>query len=370
VKADRAVLGIGITISLWRVLCTQLMQVNLSLYIGVTNMYSWRERKTSCKIPIVPIEILERFSVHGIKDTRFSSCARLLQAIWRERRGLEIGTFITSDGEVRPLGSRISASVARAGYAFLAPDIAKTVRREVAYREVGALIEEQRLWENLLSSQGMTFNLFARTSADRAYATRLFSELFPDLIAEVHNVLFEHSPGRGDGRYLGDYTAFDLFVAGRGRDCAPAFVAIEVKYAEPMGQRGRAGNPRYRELTRACALHVDPESRQILAKPLVQLTAEHLLATTIRNEIGEGARGAFATIAPIGNREAWNAIERYQRSLVEKPEVPFIALSLESIVDAIRKCDDSSLANDLQERYTNFEPVHALIDEWEPFATG
>jgi hypothetical protein len=56
--------------------------------------------------------------------------------------------------------------------------------------------QHPRLWENLLSSQGMTFNLFARASADRAYATRLFAELFPDLIAEVHSVAFEHSPGR------------------------------------------------------------------------------------------------------------------------------------------------------------------------------
>jgi len=331
-------------------------------------MYPWSEHDKSCRIPIIPADILNKFSVHGVKDTRFAGCARLLQAIWRERRGLEIGTFVTSDGEVRPLGSRISERAARAGCAFLASDIAKIVRREVAYREVGALIEEQRLWENLLSSQGLTFNLFARASADRAYATRLFAELFPDLIAEVHRVIFEHSPGRGDGRYLGDHTAFDLFVAGRRRDGALAFVAIEVKYAEPMGWRGRGCNPRYRELTRACALHVDPESPQLFAEPMAQLTAEHLLAATIRSEIGEGVQGAFVIIAPTGNREAWNAIERYQRSLVKKPEMPFMALSLESIIEAIRKCDDSSLANDLLERYTNFEPVRAVIDEWEPFA--
>lgn len=303
------------------------------------------------RLPIVPADILRRFHVDEVSDTRFSGCARLLQSLWRERRDLEIGRHRSSNGKSRKLGSRISSTAGRAGFAFLAPDIAKIVRREVAYREIGALIEERRLWENLLSSQGLTFNLFARSCADRAYANRLFMALFPDFIREVHNVIFEHSPGRGDTRYLGDYTAFDLFVTGRAPDGSPVFVAVEVKYAESMGQRGRTTNPRYRELTRAYALHLDPESPQLLAEPLAQLTAEHLLADTIRDQLGEVGRGVFVTIAPANNREAWNAIELYRRSLTNLPSrTPFLALSLEAVVDKIRQSDDVRLADSLHER--------------------
>ena len=332
-------------------------------------MNSWSEHENSCRVPIIPTDILERFSVHGLKDTRFASCARLLQAIWRERRGLEIGTFITSDGEVRQLGSRISEPKARAGFAFLAPDIAKTVRREVAYREIGALIEEKRVWGNLLSSQGLAFNLFARACNDREYATRLFSILLPGVIDEVHSVVFEHSPGRGNLSFLGDNTAFDLFVRGSCAGC-PTFASVELKYADPMGPRSRT-NPRYLELARAHGLHADPTHPRLFKEPLAQLTAEHLLSATVLEALGNDARGCFAIIAPSGNREVWSAIEAYRLSLAPEPlRVPFISTTLEAVIRAIGEAGDVALADDLCERYTDFGPVHALIDEWEPFANG
>lgn len=323
----------------------------------------------AAQLPIVPADVLKRFDVDEQCDTRFSSCARLLQSIWRERRNIAIGNHRRPGGRSRKLGNRVAQAVARTGVGFLAPDIAKIARHEVAYREIGALIEERRLWENLLSSQGLTFNLFARARADRNYATRLFAALFPGLIAEVTAFAFEHSPGRGDPRYLGDYTAFDLFVAGVGPNGEPTFAAIEVKYSETMRQQGRGGNPRYRELTRAYALHLDPESPSLFAEPLAQLTAEHLLAAVIRDQFGEGARGAFATIAPAGNRDAWNAIELYRMSLADEPDhVAFVPLKLETVIEAVRSIGDAELADALHERYTDFAPVHALIDDWQPFA--
>ncbi|MFD1330741.1 hypothetical protein ACFQ4O_01880 [Methylopila musalis] len=317
----------------------------------------------------MPADVLKRFDVDERGDTRFSSCARLLQSIWRERRNIAIGSLKHPGRKSRKLGSRVAPAIARTGIGFLAPDIARITRHEVAYREIGALIEERRLWENLLSSQGLTLNLFARARADRDYATRLFSTLFPDLIAEVTDFALEHSPGRGDPRYLGDYTAFDLFVAGLGPDGKPTFAAIEVKYSETMRQPGRGANPRYRELTRAYALHLDPESPGLFAEPLAQLTAEHLLAAVIRDQFGEGARGAFATIAPAGNRDAWNAIELYRMSLADEPDhVAFVPLTLEAVIHAVRSIGDAELADALHERYTDFSPIHALIDDWQPFA--
>lgn len=333
-------------------------------------MDSWSEHERSSRIPVVPADILERFSVHGFKDTRFASCVRLLQAIWRERRGLEIGTFITADGELRALGSRISEPAARAGFAFLAPDIAKTVRREVAYREIGALIEERRVWGNLLSSQALTFNLFARASSDREYATRLFATLLPGIIDEVQSVVFEHSPGRGDHSFLGDNTAFDLFVRGIGPTGCAAFASLELKYADSMGQRSRTSR-RYFELARAHGLHLDPTATRLFLEPLAQLTAEHLLAATTLESLGNDARGCFMIIAPSGNREVWSAIETYRRSLAPEPlSVPFISVTLEAVIGAIGEAGDIALADALRERYTDFSPIHALIEDWEPFSNG
>ena len=128
-------------------------------------------------LPIVPEDVLRRFNVDELGDTRFSACARLLQSIWRVRRDLQLGRHPGLNQRSRKLGSRLSGMAARTGANFLTPDIAKIVRKEAAYREIGALIEEQRLWGNLLSSQALTFNLFARLTTDKKVASRFWSKL-------------------------------------------------------------------------------------------------------------------------------------------------------------------------------------------------
>src|SRR5277367_3821313 len=84
-------------------------------------------------LPIVPADILDRYHAREPFDTRFSSCARLLQSIWRDRRGLPIGEITPKDGPRRRSGSRLTPGVAQRGFNFLTRDIAKLVRREAAY---------------------------------------------------------------------------------------------------------------------------------------------------------------------------------------------------------------------------------------------
>src|SRR5690242_16814716 len=111
------------------------------------------------QLPIVPRSILRKHRVLERFDNRFRACARLLQALWREGQELPIGTFATSSGGQRRIGSLISGAAADAGRNFLSPEIAHVVRREVAYQETGALIDQRRLYGNLLTSQAVAFNL-------------------------------------------------------------------------------------------------------------------------------------------------------------------------------------------------------------------
>jgi hypothetical protein len=66
------------------------------------------------------------------------------------------------------------------------------------------------LWCNLLTSQALVFNLFGPFKQRPALATTVMRRLMPDLVADVAEVLFEHSPGRGHPRYTADHTAFDV----------------------------------------------------------------------------------------------------------------------------------------------------------------
>jgi hypothetical protein len=76
-------------------------------------------------------------------------------------------------------------------------------------------------------------------------------ELFPSRIGEVTAVRFEHSPGRGDPRYTGDRSAFDVFVEHATPSGARGFVGIEVKYHEGLTEAASSHKPRYDALADA-----------------------------------------------------------------------------------------------------------------------
>jgi hypothetical protein len=319
-------------------------------------------------LPLVPRDLLDRFHVAGCDDSRFASNARLLQSIWREGRGFAPGVHAgDKDLPPRPLGSRLTGPVARMGHAFVTPDIARLVRREAAYRELGAMMDEERLWANLLSSQPATFNLFGRTKLDAPFAKRLLKKLFPELVAEVLEVRFEHSPGRWDPRFTGDGSAFDVaFVVGT-RDKKRALIAIEVKYSETLAQPARPAKVRLDQLASQAGLYVEPDAPALRAEPLAQLFAEHLLAhTTVANALYD--RALFVLIAPEGNRQVWGAEQAYRQHLVPEPTVAYESLTTETVIDAIEAAGEPALAAKLRERYTDFSPIHALIDDWQPYA--
>jgi hypothetical protein len=177
------------------------------------------------QLPLIPASVLKKHHVHEPLDTRFRSAARLLQALWREDRDLPIGSYVGEDGKRRKLGSRISEAAGKEGGNFLTPEIAHIARRETAYREIGAMIDAERLATNLLSS----FNLLAPWLQAFDRTSGSLRELLPAFTGNASQLLFEHSPGRGNPKFTGDYTAFDALIRysdGQGRH---GFIALEIK---------------------------------------------------------------------------------------------------------------------------------------------
>ena len=95
------------------------------------------------------------------------------------------------------------------------------------------MIGEPRIWNNLLSSQPLCFNLFGELHYNLDLATKYFRILFPNRIETVKSVKFEYSAGRGNIDYTGDHSAFDVFVeyTNAGKN---GFIGIEVKYSESL----------------------------------------------------------------------------------------------------------------------------------------
>ena len=181
-------------------------------------------------LPLLPAALLRRYSCAEPTDTRFRAIARLRQSLWREQHGYACGRYLDANGHTRRLGSRVSYRVGRTGINLVDLTLVPLVLHEIAYREVGAVINVERLWTNLLTSQALTFNLFGPFKQRPALATTVMRRIVPDLVGEVTDVRFEHSPGRGHPGYTADYTAFDVLIRCTTPQGRNAFVAIEMKY--------------------------------------------------------------------------------------------------------------------------------------------
>lgn len=320
----------------------------------------------TARLPLIPHVIRRRHHVYERSDTRFRAAARLMQSLWRDNQALDIGTHRTRRGGHRKLGSRLSSRDAAAGRAFLNPSIAAIARHELVYREPGALIAEQRLLANLLSSSGLVFNLFGPLRVDWHRAATILRQLLPEAdIASVFRVAFEHSPGRGDRAFTRDKTAFDAAFAYRRSDGGSGLIAMEIKYADDMSAPPGTDLLHHHDLAEAAGLFRVPPGQLFESAAFSQLAREHLLAqATVMNGLYDEAH--FVLIAPCLNGRATHIANLYRDQLAAPMagRVPFSFVELERVIEAYRLAGDHEHARDLHLRYSDWDVILALVDEY------
>jgi len=323
-------------------------------------------------LPLLPPELLRRYSCAGPLDTRFRSIARLRQSLWREQHDYPCGHYRDGTGRSRRLGSMVSNRIGRTGINLVDPSLLPQVQREIAYREVGAVIYVERLWTNLLTSQALVFNLFGPCKQNLALATAVLRRLLPDLVGEITEVVFEHAPGRGQPRFTADHTAFDVLLRCTTPQGRSGFVAIEVKYSEAPAGIAAPARPRYDALSRAAGIFRDPDAPSLRYAPIEQFWRQQLLVTAMLTT-GAYDAGRLLVIAPALNAECQAAITRYRSELIadDPAETRFQALTLEDLTTAIGCAGADTLAGRVSDRYLNFEPVHrALAETFQAAATA
>ncbi|MGY3472272.1 PGN_0703 family putative restriction endonuclease [Bradyrhizobium ottawaense] len=329
------------------------------------------------RVPLIPEHIVRRHNVHFEIDTRFRRAARLLQYLWLTDHGIPTGIHVQGTGDdavTMDIGSCLSAEAAEAGKNFLSPAIHGLVRHELVMREEGAMIDEDRLFRNALSSMPLVFNLFGPMAIDLRLATAVFRSLLPDFVSTVEGISFEHSPGRYQDRFLGDGTAFDLALSVITPDGEEGTVFVEVKYSEDMTGPAARLRPRYDEASRQVGLFKDPDSQLLRSLALEQLWREGMVSQ-LAVENGITPRALFITVAPRLNRRVNAACRVYRNELIEFDEkqsnrVGFQSLELETVIKELAKTGASEIAGKLWARYCDFERVYRLaLDEFPDTAS-
>lgn len=305
-----------------------------------------------------PRRVLLEHQVLIASDNPWQQRARLLQSLWRERRGLLAGP--RSSVDPAPLGSRLTSRDGEPGPYGLRNYMSDAARRAVLSAvadapRTGALLSRPRLWVDLLSSQPLCFNLFGPLADDQAAAGRAFATLWPDRIGTVTHIGFEYSPGRGDPADIGDRSAFDVFVEYEGPR-GPGFLGIEVRYHENLVVRA-ADDRGHVEFASRTGVFKPEAALRLRTSPLQHLWFDHLLALRMRAaHPGRWTNCAFVLLHPAGNRPAVRAAGDYRACLADS--ATYDSLTLERVVETLRRTNPGDWVDDLYDRYLN--PVRFL----------
>ena len=301
----------------------------------------------------------EKYHAYYPQDSKFARYARLLQSKWREKKAYPIGK--SERGSV--FGNYIAADYAKKEKVnFLTENIRNLVIEELnAAKKTKALIREDRMWENLLSSQPLCFNLFGELHFNLELATTFFKNLFPERINKVTSVLFEYSPCRGDKNFTGDRSAFDVFVEYISNEEKKGFVGIEVKYVETLREGSDKADITYQKhekeyLQLATANIFKQESIENLKKsPLFQIWRDHLLSISLlKNNLYE--EGFFIFLFPKGNDECYNGVKQYVEQLAfpykwQEEKTGFYWRFLDDFIDTLHNLVNQEWTKELKERY-------------------
>ena len=172
-------------------------------------------------------------------DSKFVAKCRKLQSIYRVEIGEEIRPYTDRYGNVHYYGNYISnGENPKEGCwkNFLTKCAYEYAVKRVNNREKYETIESDRLFNNLLSSQPMAFNLFCPLrNMSSEIATKVIKAALPDYpIYKVTEIELEFIPEK-HMELTGDKSAMDAIIRFEDECGKEGFIAVETKYSENLG---------------------------------------------------------------------------------------------------------------------------------------
>ena len=175
-------------------------------------------------------------------DSKFVAECRKLQSIYRHEIGEEIHPYTDRYGNVHYYGNYISNGESPKEGCWknlLTKDAFEHAKYRVEHKEKYETIESDRLFNNLLSSQPMAFNLFCplrqMLKESPETATKVIKATLSGYpIHKVTAVELEFIPANYED-LTGDKSAMDAIIKFEDEAGKMGFIAVETKYSENLG---------------------------------------------------------------------------------------------------------------------------------------
>ncbi len=249
---------------------------------------------------------------------------------------------------------------------FLTKNIKNVVDKTLTGRTSSSsgIIRADRLYNNLLSSQPMCFNLFGELSVNTMLATRILGNVIPD-VTNVRQVKFEYAPTE---KYTGDNSAFDVAIEVESKE-GIGLIGLECKYTDDFTFKNEDGviygaaesrnHETYKRIFgRSGSTFLNPYDDYAQDKGLNQLFRNQLIAESlVKNE-----KYKFVITGLVCHQDDDHALESGKRfqQMLHDGEKHFVVITLKKFIEAAQRVeldwDDREWTMLLWARYcgTNF----------------
>ena len=299
---------------------------------------------------------------YSIND--FTKRCRLLQSLYREEIHEPMGYGPWKTSKTKQIS--MIANGEKTGRNFVNPFTFDYAKQRVEGKKRNETIDEYRLFNNLLSSQPMAFNLSCPLiemlkNGKEGLVTKIISSVFPELsIGKVTEVELEYLHTDVEN-YLNDRTAMDAIIRYTDDSMRPCFIAIETKYTDVLGTNSARDTDQQKSLIKQLGYFKPDSEKELLndEKPISQIYRNFLLSECYR--IKEPAYDCCSIVlSPKGHPTTEEEVKSLQDELLPNYKHKIQALSLEDFVDrSLKVCPPEEAATFIwfKNRYLNFEKI-------------
>ena len=216
---------------------------------------------------------MEKYGNQCKSDNSFTKKARLLQSIYRVEIGEKEGVGPTKNSK-RLYGNMITGGEV-SGKNFLMQETFEYARKRVENRKESETIDEFRLFNNLLSSMPMAFNLFhplmLLLDEESEKVSSAIKSVFKNIpISNVIEIGLEFIPTPID-KYTKDKSAMDAFIKFVDDNGCKQIIAIETKYTDVLGVNEARNSQEQKQMLLETGLFCS-EFEELLSEGKVKLT--------------------------------------------------------------------------------------------------
>jgi len=270
-------------------------------------------------------------------DGVFQAVCRLRQSRYRaEVLGEDYG-YGPQQGSRRKYGNML-VNGEKSGSNFISDAAFEFAKEKVEEKKVNKFltIDGYRLFNNMLSSMPMCFNLFADLRVlltnDPLEATRVAQLLFAEIgwIDELVEVDVEFIPIPIED-YINDKSAFDAMLVVKDKHEGKGLISIETKYTDLLGVKTATDSERKNELVEEGGFFNERLKKELKEKGYKQIHRNFLLTYVyaIKNYFGHFVH---VIISPGADRLSMQEIEELQKNMLNYQD-RILKIDLEAFVE-------------------------------------